>query len=285
MEKKSQVNPLDNNAVDVKKGNFKLALQVFGRTVLSAVLCLFVYMSLSAIIVGLNTKTIGYRYWEIGEDGSRTIVSEVYNSELESSQPESSAAPTGEASESGAGETTATETPETLPTNWRMEAISTELPEWAGWLLDILSQILMILLLAAFPYTILWSQGDRDKNSVNFKHMEEDKLRGLKVGLMAAVPSLLVYIVLVVDKLTNVIPWYLFLYRYLNIPFLPIIGRLLPDIATAAEIPWPSLLLLFLPLLFIPLLCFVAYALGYKQISLFEKFAYENTNKKKKRRR
>lgn len=91
------------------------------------------------------------------------------------------------------------------------------MPVGAEIALNVLSSILMLLLLAAFPYSIVWSKGDRDKNSVNFGHMQEDKLRGLKVGLMAAIPSAIGYIVLVLSKLGVCFSKYIFLYRFANV--------------------------------------------------------------------
>jgi hypothetical protein len=160
------------------------------------------------------------------------------------------------------------------------------MPVGAEIALNVLSSIMMLLLLASFPYSIVWSKGDRDKNSVNFGHMQEDKLRGLKVGLMAAIPSAIGYIVLVLSKLGVCFPKYIFLYRFANVPFMPIINSMVStEIQNTAQVPWPAILAMLMVVAFVPLVCHFAYFLGYKQISLSEKFIYINPNKKKKRRR
>ena len=112
------------------------------------------------------------------------------------------------------------------------------------------------------------------------------ELRGLKVGLMAAIPSAIGYIVLVLSKLGVCFPKYIFLYRFANVPFMPIINSMVStEIQNTAQVPWPAILAMLMVVAFVPLVCHFAYFLGYKQISLSEKFIYINPNKKKKRRR
>lgn len=73
---------------DIQKENFKMALGVFLRTILSAVLCFFVYMSLSVLFNGFFTHDIGYQIYETTSDGSVALIEEHYYAD-DSSAPSS----------------------------------------------------------------------------------------------------------------------------------------------------------------------------------------------------
>ena len=255
---------------DIQKENFKMALGVFLRTILSAVLCFFVYMSLSVLFNGFFTHDIGYQIYETTSDGSVALIEEHYYAD-DSSAPSSTpqAAGPGTPANPGQEEKTESTTETTLGPGQRKQTIRSTMPVGAEIALNVLSSIMMLLLLASFPYSIVWSKGDRDKNSVNFGHMQEDKLRGLKVGLMAAIPSAIGYIVLVLSKLGVCFPKYIFLYRFANVPFMPIINSMVStEIQNTAQVPWPAILAMLMVVAFVPLVCHFAYFLGYKQISL-----------------
>lgn len=284
----------DISKKDMQKENFKMGLQVFLRTILSAILSFFVYMSLTMLGSGLSTHEIGYEIYERNSSGEMiSIRTHLY--ENDSSAPAPTQAPVGPDAAPGANttaagdssETTTTQTAvETLPTNQQRVAIRSEEPMGVRIAVDVIASICMLLILAAFPYSIVWSRGDRDKNSVNFGHMQEDKLRGLKVGLISAIPAGIAYIVLIVSKIFDVLPTYVFFYRLGNVPFLPLLNAIIPDtVKTTAQLPWGSILGMLVCVVYVPAVCCLAYFLGYKQISLSEKFIYTNPEKKKKRRR
>ena len=107
------------------------------------------------------------------------------------------------------------------------ETVRSEVPAGAAVFRDVLSQVLMLLILAAFPYGILWGQGDRDRNSVQFGHMQEDKRRGLKVGLLAAIPSVAVYLFLLLSRLGLFWDKYIQLFQILNASFAPAVNAVM----------------------------------------------------------
>lgn len=284
----------DVNEVDVRRANIKLAVSVFLRTVLVAVLSIFIYMSLSVIVSGVSTKNIGYEEYKKDANGSWTRVGVYTNITTNATTAATTSAATattapsgGQAAASGTSRPASTTAVSTGTTEEvRQQAIRSEVPKGAALFLDILSEVLMLCLLAALPYSIVWAQGDRDKNKVQFGHMQEDKLRGLKIGLMAGIPSYIGYILLLLSKLNVLLPGYFYAYRLLNMPFLPILNRLAgTDITSTAQISWPAILAMLMVVVFVPLVCTIGYALGYKQISLSERFIYVNPNGKKKRRR
>ena len=242
-----------------KKKNevISLALQVFLKTILAAVLSIFVYMSLSVIIIGMNSKQIGYRVYELNEAGEQVEVeSQLFNDTI-------TTAPTA-----GEGQL--------------VEGIMSDPPASAMIFLNVLSEILMLLMLSFFIISALRDKGQRDHTNVKYGHMKEDKLIGLKIGLLAAIPAFVAYLVLVFAKITGLLPSYLFLYRYINICFLPIINSVAGTSVLSTEISWLALFVLFLLQLFIPLVCHAAYTIGYKQIFLSDKIVYKDPAKKKR---
>lgn len=279
----------DLTKADIRKQNFKMAVGIYLRTILAAVLCLFVYMSITMLITGFTTQEIGYVVYESTSDGSVVEVERHYYAD-DSSAP-SSAPPVQQgpglpgAAQGEEAEPADTTTETTLAPGQQRQSIRSDPPAGALVAQDIISSVLMLMLLAAFPYSIVWPRGDRDKNAVNFGHMQEDKLRGLKVGLMAAIPSFVGYILLVLSKLGVFWSGYFLLYRFLNVPFMPLLDALAPaGVQATAQVPWSGIAVMLVAVLFVPLVCHVAYTLGYHQISVMEKLVYKNTSKKKKRR-
>ncbi len=281
---------------DMKKANLKLAVSVFLRTLLSALLCFIVYMSIVMVVTGLTTKTIGTQIYETGSDGKAVLIyEETFASTTQttvqtvatSAQAASTEVQGAESSDvsdasDAAGETTAS----TLPSNQYSQPIRSEVPHSATVAMNILSQVMMLLLYVSIPYSLLWMQGDKDSNMVHFKHMPEDTLRGLKVGLMAAIPSFAFYVVLLLSKLGVVFPNYFFLYRFLNIAFLPLMSAFTGTAASATvDVPWLGIGVILLTLAVLPAVCHLAYTLGYKHISISEKIIYVDPAKKKKKRR
>lgn len=89
---------------EVSRQNVKLALQIFLRTILAAVLSFFLYFSITAIVNGLSTHAIGYRIYEYDENSQPVLVEEG------SLDEESSVEPSSETPSTEDGETATTET-------------------------------------------------------------------------------------------------------------------------------------------------------------------------------
>ena len=181
--------------------NIKLGLNVFLWTIFAAVLNFIILMSLTFIASGLSTKTIGEQIVEISDDGGRTIITKIFfdktttsktdnTTTAQSSSTSPSSSSTGVTSSSSSndtkksesttvaqGETTQSGT--TLPANQHVESIRTEMSAGTSLILDIISQLFMLVLFVTMAYSKVWERGDKDRNSVQFKRMSEDKLRGV----------------------------------------------------------------------------------------------------------
>lgn len=150
---------------------------------------------------------------------------------------------------------------------------------------NILSLVLQGVLFISFTYNDLWRQGDRDANAVSFGRMAYDKWRGLKIGLTAAIPSILSFAVLIAEKALGFFPRYAAWYRVFHLSFYPfIVWCFGSEVArTTAEIGWGGILLAGIPVLVMPAVAVLAYYLGYKQIAVGERLIYKNKNTSKKR--
>ncbi len=130
-------------------------------------------------------------------------------------------------------------------------------------------------------YSRLWELGDKNGNAVQFGHMAADPLRGLKIGLLASVPSFLSYVVLLADKLIGVWPHTASVYRICQLGLYPIVvWSMGPNVQlAAADIPLGGILCAGLPVLFVPLVAALSYYLGYRHIVIWEKVVFARKKK------
>lgn len=288
---------------NLMRENVQLAWKVYLRSVLALILSFFLYLSISFMVSAFGTSSIGYQVMELGEDGQYHVVSVHYFSDdtTAASGEGTTAADTGTTAESGT-ETVASETAGSTEETGGTQADSTdggatststapsqvtqylrsELSPGVELFSDVLSSILMVLILISVTYTVLSKEGDRDSNAVQFGHMAYDPLRGLKVGLIAAVPSILSYLFLIVSKITGWVPQYVSFFRLTNMPFLPLFNHLTPSaVSSAADVSWPAILVMAISVIVVPLSCMIGYVMGYRHISLSENLVYKKKSKKK----
>lgn len=122
-----------------------------------------------------------------------------------------------------------------------------------------------------FVYESCWNQGFKDRNYAHYGRMEEDKWRGLKAGMFAAIPHLIIAILYFISKAASVgfaeinvltriwfSPWIALVDMWMvKIPFI-LLAFILPICAAAA----------------------IGYQLGYRDFSLMERLIYKNAGKK-----
>lgn len=148
------------------------------------------------------------------------------------------------------------------------------------------AQILMGILFVAFPYSNLWYLGDHDRNAVQFGHADEDVWRGVKVGLLANLPALAAWVLLIISRAAAVWPQYIVLYRWMNVCFWPYFNHFIPgSVVQTAHVSWGGIFALIPLLLVLPLTTGLGYWLGYKEYSVRDHLVYATTGKRPKRRR
>ena len=219
--------------------------KVLLRLILASVLCAILYFSMLTIATGLFSDVVGYQVYDTTTDQSQNFYF----------------------SDGALAEDKPTSTETVVVTDLRKvsdETLST---------FNVISQIMMLIVLAIFPDHILWEFGNRDDTKVRYKGQKPDALRGVKVGALACVPYFLLWVCLLLVKF-GVLPNTLVLaYRLVHVPFMPFVNAITSN-GLIAETPAAKLLLLLLPLCFIVAVCGIAYRLGYKQFSVRERLVF-----------
>ena len=228
------------------KRDCKLALKTWGRIVAATLMCIIVYVSLYVLATAFFSEQIGYRITGKDEAGNAVQIAEHYY--------------------------TAEEGPQTEPEleDGQKSTPIKQLTAGAQRGLAIISSVVMLFILASFPYDRLWKVGSHDENLVACGKRQRDLWRGVKVGLLADVPAILFYLLLVVSKCGGMPQGYLALYRFVNLPYMPYINAVTGTTMDPTSLSWLQMLAVALSLLFVPAVCGVAYRLGYQQFSFGE---------------
>lgn len=229
----------------------KNALSLFGRTIIINLMCFFLVISLSVLATAAFSENIGYIAYGTSSESEKS--EELYRHYYTDGEDTKRA----EYEENGY---TVTES-----------KIRSEISKTGNAVFLTISAIFCLVLTISFIYPKFWQMGTKDSNLVHFKHKKEDKLKGLKCGLIAIIPSMLL-LVLFFFVLRNT-P--VALYRFLNCGVYTFIDLIAGKAATFKDISFIQFIGLALLNAIIPLSAYAGYMLGYKNISIGEKFIYK----------
>lgn len=137
------------------------------------------------------------------------------------------------------------------------------------------SQILSFIMVIAFAGSSVYKQGFKDKNLVKTNHKKYDILRGFKIGFIANIPFILLYVLAVVMALGLLPEFRSVWYAILNSHFYPIITLIIGKADSLSQIGVWQYIVLFLLQLIVPVISGVSYILGFKEINLEEKIVYK----------
>lgn len=231
----------------------KNSLSLFGRTIVIDIMCFFLVISLSVLITAAFSENIGYK--AIGtssENTEGTVLYEHYykdGDDLKRAEYEDNGYTIQESK------------------------IRSEVTKTGNIFYRVLTGLFCTILLVCFIYPKFWEMGTKDSNLVNFKHKKEDKFKGLKAGLVAIIPGFILLIVM-----TFVLPnTQTALYKFLNCSVYTFAELIIGSAKTFKDINILKFIGLALLKLIIPITAYAAYLLGYKNISLGEKFIYKKT--------
>lgn len=126
-----------------------------------------------------------------------------------------------------------------------------------------------------------WERGDKDANAAQFGRLPADPWRGLKVALIASIPSLLSWLFLIADKLFGLWQNTAMVYRLCQAGLYPVLAWSMGTNVTTptASIGWGGILCAGLPVLFLPIVASLAYYLGYRHIVVWEKLVFVRKKK------
>ncbi len=148
---------------------------------------------------------------------------------------------------------------------------------------NVIALLIQGFLCLTIIYAEMWKQGDKDGGPVMFGGAEGDPHLGLKAGLLAAIPSLVGFVVLVVEKLVGFWPQYMMVYRAANFALYPIIALSMGTVwsVPASDISWLGIGLSLLPTAIIVLAAWGFYYIGYRQFTFAQKLMYKKDRSKK----
>ncbi len=141
---------------------------------------------------------------------------------------------------------------------------------------DVIAQICILVMMGVFVYNELWKTGFKDMSFVQRGDIKEDKLKGLKIGLLTASPSIVLLAALVIGRTTFAKGISVANFSLVN----PHLNRALYLLsgckgAYISELEVWQIIVMFMLLLIIPLIATIAYILGYKSIVVSEKLIYK----------
>ena len=230
--------------------NIKGGAALFLKIVVVMIMTFFLSMSTSILCVAGFTDVIGYTVYGAKEgDEKATVLYTYYYADGEDTKAEQFA-------DEGYKVTN------TLK-------IRSELKDTGKIVYTVGTQSIIVIILFAFIYSQLWKKGNKDFQKVKLGRLTEDKLRGLKIGLIASVPQLVSFLCLFIPKFKTAF------YKIANYHFFITNDAIIGDVKLAGDLQIYKYLLLLLPLLVVPVLSTLSYIIGYKDINISEKIIYK----------
>lgn len=217
-------------------------------------MCLFVLLSFNFAITAGFSDTVGYNVYRYNsETGKEELICQ--HNENDENPPDCKCSD--------------------IPDDQLSKIRITQLSDTKQTVSAVLSQIFGLVMITGILYGSMWDIGNKDISAVKFARTTENKLRGLYIGMIACIPSLAVYILLVLSYAQVFSPKFLSTYRLLNSHFHGIISWVYGGAEIATQLNFGQLLLLFALVLYLPLLSCIAYYLGYKDVKLVEKAVFK----------
>ncbi len=241
------------------KEKLSIAAKCFAAILIVNFLCFFMFISFNVIAVGVGTTAQGYvAYQEV--DGELVELYTHYYAD---------------------GEDAKIEEYEQQGIEVKTSAFRSEVSPGITTAVKTLTFVSSFTIMCTMIYSILWRRGDKDNNLATFGHIKRDRLKGLKVGLLAVCPMALIYILLIINKFVEIIPGFSGLFKIANYYLFPLIDLCYAGAQSAAEIPFIGVALLLVTLVPVPALAWLGYYCGNNEISLTDKIIYVNKEKKK----
>ncbi len=152
---------------------------------------------------------------------------------------------------------------------------------------EVLSQILCVSVFTLMIYSIAWGFGDHRRNEVNFGKARRNKIEGIKLGVYSSVFSLLAYLMMLLAKIFGGMRFAMPVFGLVNSSFLPLLNAFVYNEHgtygltavlrnTPEDLSFTGLAVMLLPIVYKVAVCYVAYELGYRGISIKEKIIYKN---------
>lgn len=161
--------------------------------------------------------------------------------------------------------------------------VTTEQTQGAGILTvtNLVTFVLQAILFYILIYTRMYELGYKNNNAVQFGRMNADPLRGLKIGAMAAIPSVISFLVLIADKMFGIWERTAMVYRLCHAAVYPVMvwtmGTSLST--TTASLSWGAVLCAGIPVLFLPTIATLGYYLGFRRVEVWNNIVFVRKKK------
>lgn len=231
-------------------------LKVFGKIILSNVLSIITIVSISFIINVAFTEDIGY-YGVGAPKDSENKLEVLYEHYYDD------------------GEDTELAKWEEKGYIVEQRTIRSDVTATGDAIFIVLGAIFTMSMLATILYSYMWREGNKDLNLIRFGRATLDKYKGVKIGLVAVSPYILVLLALLIGKSSFAKDVPLILYKYINCSFFSLIEVICGGSTYIGDLAiWKFILLLILILL-IPAFLGISYYIGYKDILITDKIIYK----------
>ena len=240
------------------QSNFKAARKIVGMALFSAVLCMFVQFSFHFMIKSFSTEVVGYTVCD---------------------------AETGEE----IGYIDKADRPDTAPDNIKYLSVFSDVPKSAKAVEVVLSMICSLGILFCTTGSVLANVAAKDRNDCDFNGAEYNKNKGIIIGLLAAIPSAILYAATLILRFvpsSSAVNWYFWFYRFIAMgPVKPLNDVLTGSQTVLAEAPiWWVVLQGLFTVLFV-LFCYIMYRICYNEDSVIAKALYKSAQKDQNIRR
>lgn len=235
--------------------NIKSGAMLFAKIAVTMLMSFFITMSVSLLCNAAFTKPIGYVVSGVkeGSDKSEELYTYYY----------SDGDDTKAAEYNKQGYTLSKQT------------LRSNLTGTGDKVFAIVSQTISVVILCAFIYSQLWNQGNKDLAHIKINTAVPDKLKGLKVGLIASVPSFCVWLWLVICGMGVNPGFKISAYKLMSYHFYIFDTAAAGNVTVAGDLKFLQYFYLLLPLLIVPVAAQIAYMLGYRNISISENLLYK----------
>ncbi len=141
------------------------------------------------------------------------------------------------------------------------------------------TQVLTSILVIAFASNSCYKQGFKDINLVKIGEAKEDKLKGLKVGLIGNIPFFVLFVVAAAMAFGWLPSLNTVTYASFNSHYYPLIMTIGGTASKLSQLGIGQLILMFALQLIAPTISMIAYILGYKGVNFSEKILYKKEEK------
>ncbi len=230
------------------------SLKLYGKCIVGSIMCFILVITLNVIETSFFTDVIGYKAYGAKENNEKV---ELYTHYFKDGDD--------------------TKKQEYIDEGYSISEIDirSDINKKTARIWNIVSQIFLIFMMGVFVYNELWNLGFKDTNAVRIGQKKENKFKGLQIGLLASVPSIILLTVLVIGKSTFAKSISIALYAFLNPHLYEAIITVTNGGGYISNLELWQIVVFYALLLIIPLIAYIAYILGYKSILVSEKLIYK----------